>query len=125
MSEGHAQYPNSEFSAPGSQSYAQAYRPGPPARPPSNGGWAAASLLLFWPLAFVALSRAFEVYPLWAQGRQAEAEAASASVRRLGIISLAVFGILIGLYVVAIVLIIAFSSSDASDVDTYGLRLQR
>src|SRR5690606_6508143 len=54
--------------------------------PPSNIGWAVASILFFWPLSFIAMTRSMQVYPLWAAGRYAEAEAASASAKKLGII---------------------------------------
>ncbi len=37
-------------------------------RPAANAGWAVASLLFFWPLAFSAFTHAFNVYPLWASG---------------------------------------------------------
>lgn len=70
--------------------------------PPSNIGWGVASILFFWPLAFVAMTRSLQVYPLWAAGRHAEAEAASATAKKLGVISLAVFAVLIVLYFVFI-----------------------
>jgi hypothetical protein len=68
-------------------------------RPPSNAGWAVASLLFFWPLSFAAFNHAFSVYPLWADGDVAGATDASDRVRRLGQISLWLFG---GLLVLAV-----------------------
>ncbi|MFC9788908.1 CD225/dispanin family protein [Rhodococcus sp. NPDC127528] len=69
------------------------------ARPPSNAGWAVASLLFFWPLAFAAFTHAFNVYPLWADGDVEGAAEASDRVRRLGQISLWLFGGLLLLFV--------------------------
>ncbi|MFN3600253.1 MAG: CD225/dispanin family protein [Dietzia sp.] len=84
-----------------------ATRPGPP----SNIGWAVASLLFFWPLSFVAMTRASDVYPLWAAGHHAEAEAASASAKKLGLISLAIFGGLVVLYFVFIIAMVGLTAS--------------
>lgn len=84
-----------------------AARPGPP----SNIGWAVASILFFWPLAFVAMTRASDVYPLWAAGHHAEAEAASASAKKLGLISLGLFALLIVLYFAFIFAMIGLSAS--------------
>ncbi|MCT2274657.1 CD225/dispanin family protein [Dietzia cinnamea] len=85
----------------------QAGRPGPP----SNVGWAVASILFFWPLSFIAMTRALEVYPLWAAGRHAEAEAASATAKRLGMISLAIVAVLIILYLIFIFAMVGLASS--------------
>lgn len=82
-------------------------RPGPP----SNVGWAVASIIFFWPLAFVAMTRALDVYPLWAAGRHAEAEAASAMAKRLGLISLAIVAVLVVLYFVFLFLMIGVAAS--------------
>lgn len=79
--------------------------------PPSNVGWAVASIVFFWPLAFVAMTRALEVYPLWAAGRHAEAEAASATAKKLGMISLAVVAAFFVLYLVFIVIVVGVASS--------------
>lgn len=68
--------------------------------PQANGGWAAATLIFFWPLAFLAFSRALSVPTLWSEGRYDEAREASASVARIGKIATAI-GILVGLGVVA------------------------
>lgn len=79
--------------------------------PPSNVGWAVASILFFWPLAFVAMTRALQVYPLWQAGRQSEARAASASAKKLGVISLVVVGGLILLYFVFIFVMVGVAAS--------------
>ena len=63
--------------------------------PPVHAGWAVTSLLFFWPLSFSAFTHAFNVYPLWARGDVAGAQAASDRVRRLGQISLWLAGILL------------------------------
>ncbi|AVZ40420.1 MULTISPECIES: CD225/dispanin family protein [unclassified Dietzia] len=96
-----AQTPGGFTGSPG------AARPGPP----SNIGWAVASILFFWPLAFVAMTRASDVYPLWAAGHHAEAEAASASAKKLGLISLGLFALLIVLYFAFIFAMIGLSAS--------------
>ena len=74
--------------------------PGSP-RPDSHAGWAVVSLLFFWPLAFSAFHHAFEVYPLWVGGDLDGAQYASRRVRKLGQLSLWIFG---GLLLLAIVL---------------------
>ncbi|MFC9840387.1 CD225/dispanin family protein [Rhodococcus sp. NPDC127530] len=61
-------------------------------RPVVNAGWAVATLLFFWPLAFSAFTHAFNVYPLWASGDVEAAQDASDRVRRLGQLSLWIFG---------------------------------
>jgi hypothetical protein len=81
-----------------------------PTPPPVHAGWAVASLLFFWPLAFSAFTHAFNVYPLWASGDVAAARQASDRVRRLGQLSLWLAGglllLLAILYtIVAVVLI--------------------
>lgn len=79
--------------------------------PPSNVGWAVASILFFWPLSFVAMTRALQVYPLWAAGRHAEAEAASATAKKLGMISLALVALLIVLYVVFLFILVGAAAT--------------
>lgn len=69
-------------------------------RPPSNVGWAVASLVFFWPLAFAAFTHSFNVYPLWADGDVEGSTDASDRARRLGQISLWLFGALALLFVV-------------------------
>ena len=80
-------------------------------RPTSNAGWAVASLLFFWPLAFSAFHHAFEVYPRWAEGDIDGAEYASRRVRKLGQLSLWIFGglllLVIVLYAIAAIVLIA------------------
>ena len=73
--------------------------------PPVHAGWAVASLLFFWPLSFSAFSHAFNVYPLWARGDFAGARAASDRVRRLGQLSLWLFGGLLLVFVVVYILL--------------------
>lgn len=113
-------YPPQDSSYPSQQPGYQAYDAGTEAdrtpaygqgRPPSHGGWAVAAIVFFWPLAFVALSRSLEVYPLWAEGRHAEAQAASASVRKLGQISLWIFVGFIILYVVFMIAMVAIAGT--------------
>ena len=84
----------------------------PPAPPPNNAGWAVAALLFFWPLSFSAFSHALNVYPLWAAGNFAGAQYASERVRRLGVLSLWIFGGLMLLFAIlyAIFLIVLIAN---------------
>jgi len=86
----------------------------PPALPPHNAGWAVAAVLFFWPLSFSAFSHAFNVYPLWAAGNFAGAQYASDRARRLGVLSLWIFGGLMLLFTIlyAIFLIVLFAQGD-------------
>jgi hypothetical protein len=68
--------------------------------PPVHAGWAVTSLLFFWPLSFSAFTHAFNVYPLWVAGDPAAARYASDRVRRLGQLSLWLFGALLLLFVI-------------------------
>jgi hypothetical protein len=93
--------------------------PGPavaprPVPPPHNAGWAVTALLFFWPLSFSAFSHAFNVYPLWAAGDFAAAQYASDRVRRLGQLSLWIFGGLLLIFAIlyAISLIVLFAQGD-------------
>jgi interferon-induced transmembrane protein len=70
------------------------------APPPSHAGWAVVAVLFFWPLAFSAFTHSFNVYPLWAQGDVEGAKAASDRVRKLGQVSLWLFGILLLLFAI-------------------------
>lgn len=101
---GYPDYPAQDYPAQAGNGFA---RPGPP----SNVGWAVASILCFWPLSFIAMTRALDVYPLWAAGRHAEAEAASASAKKLGIISLAIVAVFVVLYLVFVVAMVGLASS--------------
>jgi hypothetical protein len=88
--------------------------PPAPAPPSANAGWAVAALLFFWPLSFSAFTHAFNVYPLWASGNVAGAQYASDRVRRLGQLSLWIFGGLLLLFAVlyAIFLVVLISQGD-------------
>jgi interferon-induced transmembrane protein len=84
------------------------------APPPHNAGWAVVSLLFFWPLAFSAFTHAFNVYPLWAAGDSAEALHASDRVRRLGQLSLWIFGglLLLGVILYTIIVVVLLVQGD-------------
>jgi hypothetical protein len=76
-------------------------QPPPAPTPPSaNAGWAVVALLFFWPLSFSAFTHAFNVYPLLAAGNVAGAQYASDRVRRLGQLSLWIFGGLLLLFAI-------------------------
>ena len=100
-------YPGQGYPA---QTYGQAPMPARPG-PPSNIGWAVASVLFFWPLSFTAMTRAMDVYPLWAAERYADAEAASESAKKLGMISLGLMLGLVIVYVVFLFVMVGFASS--------------
>ncbi|HJC60094.1 MAG TPA: CD225/dispanin family protein [Candidatus Dietzia intestinigallinarum] len=105
---GHTGYDQTGFSA---QPSSPSNTTDPQLGPPSNIGWAVASILFFWPLSFVAMTRAMQVYPLWQAGRHSEAEAASATAKKLGVISLVLVAVLIVLYVVFIFSMVAVAAS--------------
>lgn len=112
-------YPASPYGAP--ETWINPPAPqAPPAQaapPKTNGGWAIATVIFFWPLAFVAFSRALSVPMLWSTGQHDAARDASNSVARLGKISL-IIGIL--LVVLIVVLEIAvFSSISSTPTPTY------
>lgn len=71
-----------------------------PFRPPSNIGWAVASLLAFWPLSFSAFTHALNVFPLWSEGNAEAARCASDRARRLGILAMCIAGGLFLLFAV-------------------------
>lgn len=79
--------------------------------PPSNVGWAVASILFFWPLSFVAMTRALQVYPLWAAGNHEQAQAASSSAKKLGVISLAIMAIFIVLYIIFVATMVGVTAT--------------
>ncbi|MGW0043089.1 CD225/dispanin family protein [Rhodococcus sp. NPDC003348] len=110
-------------SAPPSPGSGPAYPP----RPPSNAGWAVAALIFFWPLAFSAFTHAVDVYPLWAGGDPAGARDASERVRRLGQISLWLFGGLLLLFLIVYVIVAAvvISHGGAYDVTWHHNRMMR
>ena len=81
--------------------------------PKANGGWAVTALLFFWPLAFVAFSKALSVPTLLALGRVQEAQEASDSVARPGKIAL-VCGIAIAVLVVVVQVVVLRDMAAAS-----------
>jgi hypothetical protein len=111
----------STSNVPPSEEPTTAPQPITPAPPSPNAGWAVASLLFFWPLSFSAFSHALNVYPLWASGNFAGAQYASDRVRRLGQLSLWIFGgfllLLAIFYAISIIVIVA---QGGMDWDGYG-----
>jgi len=84
----------------------QGYYPQASTPPPSNIGWAVATLLFFWPIAFSAFTHASNVYPLWAMGDHQGAQYASDRAKQLGKIALIIWAVLIvGFFVLYGVLI--------------------
>jgi hypothetical protein len=103
------------------------HAPGPgvpprPVPPPHHAGWAVAALLFFWPLSFSAFSHAFNVYPLWAAGDFAGAQYASERVRRLGQLSLWIFGGLLLVFAILYAIsLIVFFAQGGSDWGRHGM----
>lgn len=92
--------------------------PAQPHLPKSNIGWAVASIIFFWPLAFSAFNHATSVYPRWAAGDHAGAQHAAEQAKRLGAISLIVWAVLCVLLVVFYVVVIGWAISNAADIPT-------
>ncbi|WP_102145459.1 CD225/dispanin family protein [Mycobacterium hubeiense] len=110
--------PSSEASPP-EQPTGPVSAPTPP--PPSaNAGWAVAALLFFWPLSFSAFSHAFNVYPLWASGNFAGAQYASDRVRRLGQLSLWIFGGLLLLFAILYAIFLVVLIAQGGDWGHHG-----
>ncbi|MDH6284651.1 CD225/dispanin family protein [Prescottella agglutinans] len=92
--------------------------PAQPLPPKSNIGWAVASLIFFWPLAFSAFTHATNVYPLWAAGDHAGAQHAAQRAKRLGMISLLLWVLMGVLLVIFYVAVIGWAISNAADIHT-------
>jgi hypothetical protein len=91
-----------------------------PAPPSANAGWAVVALLFFWPLSFSAFTHSFNVYPLWASGNVAGAQYASDRVRRLGQLSLWLFGGLLLLFLIVYTIVaVVFITQGDSDFGRY------
>ena len=89
-----------------------------PALPKSNSGWAAATIIFFWPLAFAAFNHSARVYPLWATGDYTGAEHASDRTKRLGKTALWIFVILNAMLIAFYILMIAMVAG-AGDYSSY------
>lgn len=85
----YSSYPASPQQGYTQQGYQYAAHPAGP--PPSNAGWAVATILFFWPLAFVAFNHLHAIYPRWAMGDHQGAQEASDRVKTLGKIALGIF----------------------------------
>ncbi|KAA0021412.1 CD225/dispanin family protein [Antrihabitans cavernicola] len=107
--QGGPQYPAGQYSQ-------QQFLPPPP--PKSNAGWAVASVVFFWPLAFSAFTHALNVYPRWAQGDFAGAQYASDRTKKLGQISLAIFAAAMILFVLFYIILIVAVVNGIDDTGT-------
>lgn len=85
-----------------------------PQVPPTNAGWAVASMIFFWPLAFVAFTASSNVVRLSMMGDHAGAQAASDQAKRLGKISLIIVAVLLVLYIVGFIVLIAATASSVN-----------
>lgn len=105
------QYPSGQYAAPQQYSAAPTYAAPQYGPPKSNAGWAVASIIFFWPVAFAAFNHLHDIYPKWAMGDHQGAQYASDRVKKLGQISLGIFAGLIVLYFVFIIVMIAVAGS--------------
>lgn len=85
--------------------------------PPSNAGWAVASVLFFWPLAFTTFNHLHDIYPKWAMGDYQGAQEASDRVKRLGKTAL---WIAVGFFLLFVVLYAVIIAAAISSYGTYG-----
>ncbi|HEY5855653.1 MAG TPA: CD225/dispanin family protein [Aldersonia sp.] len=76
--------------------------------PPTNVGWAVASVIFFWPLAFAAFTHSSNVRPLWEAGDYQGARNAADRVKKLGKIALLVWA------TVMIVMIVFYAATWAA-----------
>ncbi|RVW02845.1 CD225/dispanin family protein [Rhodococcus xishaensis] len=91
---------------------------GPPPLPPLNAGWAAASIIFFWPLAFAAFNHLHSIFPRWSMGDYQGAQYASDRVRALGQISLGIAIALLVLYVLFMIVVFGFLAIDEVSTTT-------
>lgn len=87
---------------------------GQPPVPASNAGWAVATIIFFWPLAFSAFNHLHSIFPKWSMGDYVGAQYASERVKQLGKIAL---GVGIGLFVLAMVSWFIMFAAFAAAVD--------
>lgn len=111
------QYPtDQQYGAPQQYGAAPTYAAPQYAPPKSNAGWAVASIIFFWPIAFAAFNHLHDIYPKWAMGDHQGAQYASERVKKLGQIALLVAVILWVLLIVFYVVVIV---ATLSSIDTY------
>ncbi|WP_305094301.1 CD225/dispanin family protein [Prescottella sp. R16] len=103
---------------PAQPQYQPAQYGGAPTPPPSNAGWAVATIICFWPLAFAAFNHLHSIFPKWAVGDYMGAQYASERVKTLGKIAVGV-GIGLGVFAILmwIVMFAAFASA-VNEIDT-------
>jgi len=82
--------------------------------PPSNAGWAVATIIFFWPLAFSAFNHLHSVFPKWSMGDYQGAQYASERVKSLGKIAL---GVGVGLIVLSVIMWFIMFAAFAAAVD--------
>ncbi|HVH24397.1 MAG TPA: CD225/dispanin family protein [Pseudonocardia sp.] len=87
--------------------------------PPSHAGWAVATILFFWPLAFAAFNHLHNIYPRWAMGDFQGAQEASDRVKSLGKIALWIF---VGFFIAFVVLYGVIIAAAISAVGNAGYR---
>lgn len=87
--------------------------------PPSNAGWAVATIIFFWPLAFSAFNHLHSIFPKWSMGDYMGAQYASERVKALGKIALCIFVGLAVLYVIFMIILFATAANEVSTSTTY------
>ncbi|MDI9918572.1 CD225/dispanin family protein [Rhodococcus sp. IEGM 1379] len=111
------QYSSGQYTAPQQYSAAPTYAAPQYGPPKSNAGWAVASIIFFWPVAFAAFNHLHDIYPKWAMGDHQGAQYASDRVKKLGQISLGIF--LAGWVLLIIFYIIIIAAAVSSVNSTY------
>ena len=89
-----------------------------PPMPPQNTGWAVASIVFFWPLAFSAFGHSAKVFPLWSMGDYEGAQRESDQAKKLGKLALIICAVLIVLFIVLYGLIIAVAVANVGSAPT-------
>lgn len=92
---------------------------GPPPMPASNAGWAVASIIFFWPLAFAAFNHLHSIFPKWSMGDYQGAQYASERVKTLGKISLWIFVGLAVLYILFMIILLVATANSVDSTSSY------
>ncbi|MFZ2526126.1 MAG: CD225/dispanin family protein [Rhodococcus sp. (in: high G+C Gram-positive bacteria)] len=111
-------YPQPGYPQPGYQIGGPAQQ-SLPVMPPDNKGWAIATIIFFWPLAFSAFSHSSKVYPLWAAGDFTGSQAASDRTKKLGKIALIVWAVFMVVGIVLWIAVFAAAMSAVNDIPSY------
>lgn len=87
--------------------------------PPSNAGWAVATIIFFWPLAFSAFNHLHSIFPKWSMGDYQGAQYASERVKSLGKIALGIFVGLAVLYILFMIILLVAAANSVDSTSSY------